>query len=76
MPEKDIVRTYPLPGRIILNLLEKIKDALDPPIKRSHTIPAAPKLHFLASGSFHCTVASVVWIPQSTFSPVLLLVLN
>ncbi len=47
---------------VIFNLLQIIKDDFEPS-SRSHTIPALSKLlanlHFLASGSFQCTVASL-----------------
>ncbi len=62
MPEEHIIRTYRLPSHVIFNLLQEIKDDLEPST-RSHAIPALSKLlsnlHFLASGSFQCTVASL-----------------
>ncbi len=62
MPEEHIIRTYHLPSHFIFNLLQEIKDELEPST-RSHTIPALSKLlanlHFLASGPFQCTVASL-----------------
>ncbi len=60
--EEHIIQTYSLPSHVIFNLLQEIKDDLDPST-RSHAIPALSKLlanlHFLASGSFQCTVASL-----------------
>ncbi len=62
MPEEHIIRTYSLPSHVIFNLLQEIKDDLEPST-RSHAIPSLSKLHatlhFLASGSFQCTVASL-----------------
>ncbi len=49
-----------LPSHVIFNLLQEIKDDLEPST-RSHALPGLSKhlanLHFLASGSFRCTVA-------------------
>ncbi len=62
MPEEHIIRTYRLPSHVIFNLLQEIKDDLEPST-RSHAIPGLSKLlatvHFLASGSFQYTVASL-----------------
>ncbi len=62
MPEEHIIRTYCLPSHVIFNLLQKIKDDLEPST-RSHVKTGLSKLianfHFLASGSFQCTVASL-----------------
>ncbi len=38
MPEEHIIRTYHLPRHVIFNLLQKIKDDLEPST-RSHAIP-------------------------------------
>ncbi len=60
--EEHIVQTYNLPSHVIFNLLQEMKDDLKPST-RSHAIPALSKLlanlHFLASGSFQRTVASL-----------------
>ncbi len=62
MPEEHIIRTYCLQSHVIFNLLQKIKDDLEPST-RSHAKTGLSKLlanfHFLASGSFQCTVASL-----------------
>ncbi len=51
-----------MPDHAIFNLLQEIKDNLEPST-RSHAIPALSKLlaihYFLASGSFQHTVASL-----------------
>ncbi len=55
-------RKYSLPNHVIFNLLQQIKDNLEPST-RSHAIPGLSKLHatlnFLASGFFQHTVASL-----------------
>ncbi len=62
MSEEHIIRTHCLPSHVIFNLLQKIKDDLDPST-RSHAIQGLSKLianlHFLASGSFQRAVASL-----------------
>ncbi len=62
--EEHIVQTYCLPSHVIFNLLQEIKDNLEPPT-RSHAIPGLSKLlanlHFLASGYFQHTVASFLY---------------
>ncbi len=65
MSEKHIMRTYRLPSHAIFNLLQEIKDDLEPST-RSHATPALSKLlanlHFLlASGSFR-------WLFYSLFA--------
>ncbi len=66
MSEEHIMRTYRLPSHAIFNLLQEIKDDLEPST-RSHATPALSKLlanlHFLlASGSFQSTVTSLFFI--------------
>ncbi len=39
MPEEHIIRTHRLPDHAIFNLLQEMKDVLEPST-RSHTIPA------------------------------------
>ncbi len=62
MPEEHIIWTYRLPSHVIFNLLQEIKDDLEPST-RSNAKPGLSKLlanlNFLASGSFQCTVASL-----------------
>ncbi len=62
MPEQHIIRTYHLPSHVIFNLLQEIKDDLEPSTRR-HIIPGLSEFlatpHFLASGSFQCTVANL-----------------
>ncbi len=62
MPVEHIIRKYSLPSHVIFNLLQQIKDNLEPST-RSHAIPGLSKLHatlnFLASGFFQHTVASL-----------------
>ncbi len=65
MPEQHIIRTYNLPSHVIFNLLQEIKDDLEPSTRR-HIIPGLSELlatlNFLASGSFQCTVASLFFL--------------
>ncbi len=60
--EKYIIRTYRLPSHVIFYLLQEIKDNSEPST-RSHAKPGLSKrlatLHYLASGSFQRTVASL-----------------
>ncbi len=65
MPEEHIMRTHLLPSHVIFNLLQEIKDDLEPST-RSRAIPGLSKLlanlHCLASGSFQRTMASLFFI--------------
>lgn len=80
MPEQQIIQKFRLPSHVILNLLEEIQDDLEPSTRRSHAIPGVSKLlatlHFLSSGSFQSTVATLAGISQSAFSPALSVVLK
>ncbi len=60
MPEEHIIRIYRLPDHVTFNLLQEIKDDLEPS-SRCHAIPALSKLlaNLLASSSFQRTVASL-----------------
>ncbi len=62
IPEEHISRTYCLPSHVIFHLLQEIKDDFEPST-RSHAIPGLSKLlatlHFLATGSFQHTMASL-----------------
>ncbi len=55
--KENIIQTYHLSSHVIFNLLQDIKDDLEPST-RSHTILLAT-LNFLASGSFQHTVPSL-----------------
>ncbi len=60
MPEEHMMRTYRLASHVIFNLLQELKDNLEPST-RSHAIPGLSKrlatLYLLASGPFQLTVA-------------------
>ncbi len=63
MPE-HIIRTYnSLPDHVTFNLLQEIKNDLEPPTRSQNKISGLSKLlatlNFLASGSFQCTVVSL-----------------
>ncbi len=61
-PEEHIIRSYHLPSHVIFNLLQKLKDDLEPSTG-SHAIPALSKLlatlYILVTSSFQSTVASL-----------------
>ena len=80
MTEEKIIETYRLSSDAILELLEEPRANLEQVTRRSHAISCMAKLlsalHFLASGSFHRTVAISAGISQSSFSGVLSHVLN
>ncbi len=60
IPEEHIIWTYCLPSQVIFNLLQEIKDDLEPST-RSHAILALSKL-LANSGSFQRTLVSLYFI--------------
>lgn len=70
--KEENVRTFNrLPSYVILELLDDLKDDLQPNSKRSHAILAITKLlsmlDFLASGPFQRMVAQSATICQASF---------
>ena len=80
LSEEQIIRRYRLSSAAIIQLLDEIKDDLEPLTQRSHSIPAHVKLlatlQILASGSFQMVNASAVGISQPSLSHILTQVLN
>ena len=80
LSEPEIIRRYRLTSHAILQLLNQIRDDIEPPTRRSHSIPSVVKLlatlQILASGSFQTVIASAVGISQPSLSQIFTQVLN
>ena len=73
LSEPEIIRRYRLTSHAILQLLNEIRNNIEPPTRRSHSIPSVVKLlatlQILASGSFQTVIASAVGTYITAFTP-------
>ena len=80
LSEPEIIRRYRLTSHAILQLLNQIRDDIEPPTRRSHSIPSVVKLlatlQILVSGSFQTVIASPVGISQPSLSQIFTQVLD
>lgn len=72
LSETEIIRRHRLPAQAILDLLDAIKDDIEPATQRSHAMPGIVKLlstlQVLASGSFQTPIAGASGLSQPSIS--------